>query len=73
MDAAVLADLRAHGRSGGYDVSKRVGARSVHVYPALHRMLEAGVLADEWVPSAKSPKHPPRRMYSVAAAEIEAP
>lgn len=65
LDAVILADLAGHGQSSGYDVSKRLGIRSGRVYPSLHRLLDAGRVVDEWVPSA-NPRRPARRMYQVA-------
>jgi PadR family transcriptional regulator PadR len=58
---ALLADPDA--RHYGYELWKATGVRSGTLYPILHRMLNAGWLADGW--EEQRGKRPPRRYYTV--------
>lgn len=74
-ELAVLA-LLAGGRCYGYELLKRVGERGGPMleiregtlYPLLHRLEDAGVVASEWVAEGRSR---PRKYYAITAAGRE--
>lgn len=67
-DARVLDALRRMGRVGGYELSRELSMRSGRIYPALQRLLEAGLIEDQWVDQPDG--RPARRLY-VPSAERE--
>lgn len=69
----VLAALldRAGSWSYGYDLAKITGIKSGTLYPLLIRLEERGLLETEWQPPAE-PGRPPRHIYKLTAAGVEA-
>ncbi len=73
LDLLVLRTLAAGGRMHGYAISERVEAVSREhlrieagsLYPALHRMAEAGWVTAEW---AQSDNNRRARFYTITAA-----
>lgn len=57
--AAILADPAR--RHYGYELSKELGIRGGHLYPALHGLLADGLIADGWEDDTVD--RPPRRYY----------
>jgi DNA-binding PadR family transcriptional regulator len=72
LDAIILSCLAA-GPAHGYEISKRIRARSQEVlivaegklYPALHSLEDSGEITATWVPQAT---RPPRKVYELTEA-----
>lgn len=56
---AILVDF--HRRHYAADLGRELGIRPGYLYPALHSLLEAGLIADGWEDQAAGPY--PRRYY----------
>ena len=70
---AVLVELSARPQAWrhGYDLCEATGLQSGTVYPLLIRLHDQGLLEAQWQPPEK-PGRPPRHVYRLTAAGLEA-